>query len=421
VIGFDPRTVNWPRLLCVWLWCFVLATGACHKTHAPAARIEVGTPRFDDVVEPTDDTPDVTDVAPVVDAGRPRRVVVTLTGDVVLHRAVLETLTRHRANGGFAWSLNWLTGLITPREVALTTLSSPLTDAHRVLYSGAPPVLGAPREQVREMVRDLRRVGIDGVCLASQHAYDQMGDGLVETAEALRGGSLGVAGTGASADDAWKPWIAEREGIRVAWLCFTQRVLQGIGRNNAGAAAAISDDGARALEAVTAARNEADVVVVGVQWYRAAFRPLSADQRALARNLVEAGADVVVGSGAVAPGVVERTRSPRGDAVILWSVGTLFSNYGSLWRGRRNPAPTHLDRTSWDPSARDVALVRAQFDLSNPERLSIVTLTANGLWTQHSSEGVRLLPLRSITDYDLREDRARALGAALGPEVRLRQ
>lgn len=348
-----------------------------------------------------------------------RRVVVTLGGDIMLHRGVLAHFDEHASQGGVAWALNWIAALVGPREVALGWLDSPLTDAFRPPFAGAPPALGTTPAIGRSVARDLARVGLDGVCLATQHAYDQMGDGLTQTAAALRGAGLGVAGAGDSDEAAWTPWVTERDGMRVAFLCFTQRVQMAPGRNATHAAVAQSLDGARAVAAVTAARAVADVVVAGVQWNRAPFRPIGEEQRALARQLVEAGADVVVGTGVVAQGRVERVVSPRGDAVIAWSMGSMLSNYGAQWRGLDNPSPA-IERVLVDPATRDVALMRAQFERMDDGRLSLVTLTANALWMQHGEEGVRVVPLR-LLETNLRRARARAVGEALGPAVRVRE
>jgi hypothetical protein len=171
---------------------------------------------------------------------------------------------------------------------------------------------------------------------------------------------------------------------------------------------------------VTAARAQADVVVAGVQWNRAPFRPVGDDQRLLARQLVEAGADVVVGTGVVTQARVERVVSPRGDAVIAWSRGSLLSNYGAQWRGLANASPA-IERLLVDPATRDVALMRAQFERADDGRLSLVTLTANALWMQHGEDGVRVVPLRALTDVDVRRARSRAVAATLGAAVRVRE
>jgi hypothetical protein len=398
-------------------WCLSLALAACRGTAPPDAAIA----RDAAVIEAAADAPSDVTADAAVDAGTPsRRVVVTLTGDIMLHRGVLESFADHAEQGAVAWTLGWLASFITPREVALTWLDSPLTDAHRVPFTGAPPALGVPRALARPIARDLARVGLDGVCLATHHAYDQMGDGLAETAAALRGAGLGVAGAGDSDEAAWTPWITERDGVRVAFLCFTQQVLFGPGRNPSHASVAQSLDGARAIGAVTAARALADVVVAGVQWNRGPFRPLGEEQRLLARQLVEAGADVVVGTGVVTQGRVERVTSPRGDALIAWSLGSLLSNYGAQWRGLAAPTPA-IERVLIDPATRDVALLRAQFEWLADGRLSIVTLTANALWMQHGGDGVRVVPLRAVLDRDVRRSRARATAETLGPAVRVRE
>lgn len=402
--------------------CLALLCPACRGERRPdASAPRDATARTD--VAPEAIVPDASapeDVAPEDAAPAPRRVVVTLTGDVMLHRSVIDTFEEHATQGGLAWSLNWLSPLVTAREVALTFLDSPLTDAYRAPFTGVPPGLGVPRAMARTVARDLARVGLDGVCLATHHAYDQMGDGLGETAEILRGARLGVAGAGASEEEAWAPWVTEREGVRVAFVCFTQRVQMAAGRNAAHATVAQALDSERAARALADARTRADVVVAGVQWNRAPFRPLAEEQRQLARQLVEAGADVVVGSGMVAQGAVEKVTSPRGDALIVWSIGSLLSGYGAQWRGLRNPPPAGADRLMWDASTRDALLLRAQFDLGDPAHLSLVTLTANALWMQRS-EGVRVVPLREVMDIDLREARARAVAQAVGPDVRIRQ
>ena len=373
-----------------------------------------------DVGAPTDVSGAVAGDVPVDAGAAARRVVVTLAGDIMLHRGVIEGFADHAEQGGMAWSLHWLAALIAPREVAFAWLDSPLTDGFRVPFAGAPPALGVPRGLARGIARDLARVGLDGVCLATHHAYDQMGDGLTETAATLRGAGLGVAGAGDSEEAAWAAWVTERDGMRVAFLCFAQRVLMAPGRNGGHATVAQSLDGARAIAAVTAARAQADVVVAGVQWNRAPFRPVGEDQRLLARQLVEAGADVVVGTGVVTQARIERVQSPRGDAVIAWSMGSLLSNYGAQWRGVHNPPPT-IERVLWDPATRDAALVRAQFERLEGGRLALVTLTANALWMQHGEDGVRVVPLRSLTDPEVRAARARAVTETLGAAVRVRE
>ncbi|MDB4927917.1 MAG: hypothetical protein JWM10_401, partial [Myxococcaceae bacterium] len=140
-----------------------LALAACRGTPSPDAAVARDVLAVDAGVDVPIDAP----ADAPVDAGAPaNRVVVTLTGDIMLHRGVMESFADHAEQGAVAWTLGWLASFIAPREVALTWLDSPLTDAHRPPFTGAPPALGVPRALARPIARDLARVGLDGVCLA---------------------------------------------------------------------------------------------------------------------------------------------------------------------------------------------------------------------------------------------------------------
>jgi hypothetical protein len=66
---------------------------------------------------------------------------------------------------------------------------------------------------------------------------------------------LGVAGAGDTDEAAWAPWVTERDGMRVAFVCFTQQVQMAAGRNATHAAVAQSLGGARAIAAAAARRG----------------------------------------------------------------------------------------------------------------------------------------------------------------------
>lgn len=403
---FAHRTHLWSALL--------LALAACNRAAPRDAGLDAAAPR-DAAREAA--PPDVApaDAAPP-DAPRANRIVLTGVGDVLLHRKVEQMAEQHRTEGGLAWQLAWFASLITPREVAMMQLNSPLSSHFRPPGSGSPPVTGGNPAHARA----LARVGVDGVCLANARSYDQTADGLWETMEALRGAHVGVAGAGATEEAAYTPWVTEREGVRVAYLCATERTSYGPGQNAHDLRVArFEEDGSALLEAVRASRALADVVVVGVWWNREPFGRPSVEQRRRAAALVEAGADLVLGSGSPVVGPVERARSPRGDAVIAWSLGNSLSSYGVMYPLRAPPGPG-VDRAAWDPATRDSVLLRVQFELLEGGSLRLATLTATGLWTLNNEFEVRTVPLRAL-DERLRAARQTALTAALGDAVRLRQ
>lgn len=149
----------------------------------------------------------------------------------------------------------------------------------------------------------LAAAGVDVATMANNHALDFGRVALDETFAAIAGASVDVVGIGPDADAAFAPAYVEAGGSRVAVLGATTAALDPTAdptgqwaatATRAGTADAV--DPARLLRAVTAADAEADVVVVYVHWGVQGRTCPSADQRDLARALVDRGADVVVGS-----------------------------------------------------------------------------------------------------------------------------
>lgn len=381
---------------------------------APAVSVDAGRP---DVVTAVDVVaPDAPDEAPP-DASPPRarRVTVTAGGDIVLTSKVVRDAVSHRLDGRLVWTLGPISGLLGSRAISFAHLRGPLT-ARPTGTEATPPRLGAPPE----FARDLVRVGFDVVQVANDHSLDQSTDGLGETLHALQGAALPAVGAGEDDESAWAAQVIDRDGVRVGFVGFTMRGARGVADDAAGMRVAIArDDVSRALAAVTAAREHADVVVVGVHWAKPRPGPETAARRALGQQLIDAGADLVVGSGTNALEPVERVTSPRGDAVIAWSLGLLVGSWGSGWHLGLDPAV--IARTPWvyDPTPRDGALLHVTFDLSDPSHVRVAPLVANAIWTVFPDDTVRVMPMRAV-DERVRVLRMDAIGDALGTEVRLR-
>lgn len=145
----------------------------------------------------------------------------------------------------------------------------------------------------------LSRAGITVVTQANNHAADYGADGLVDTLAARATSPVPIVGIGAEEKDAFAPRVLDVAGITVAVLGATQVAEETLanfsaGPGKAGVASAMPTD--RIVAAVTAARAQADVVVVYLHWgmdYQDC-----PDQRSLATaaDLEKAGADVIVGA-----------------------------------------------------------------------------------------------------------------------------
>jgi hypothetical protein len=344
----------------------------------------------------------------------PRRVVITATGSVVLHRRVVQIAESFREMGGLSWMLSRLAPIITPREVALVSLEGPLTMAARAPWVGERPVLGGHPH----FARNLARVGFDAVIVGNNHALDQRPEGLESTIDALDQASLGAVGAGRSEDDAYTPWSVERDGLRIAVLGFTERSAFAPGGPDARAFVARELD--RVIDAVRAATATADVIVVCPHWGRERSASPTAAQRAVARRLVEAGADVILGTGPSVLQTVERVTSPRGDAVIAYSLGTLVSNFGSAWHpGLPARDPNDPLGVMYDPRTREGALLRVQLEVPRRGEVTLASMSAIATWSVNFSGDIHVTPMR-LADDRIRAERLPPIAAALGQSVRVR-
>lgn len=154
----------------------------------------------------------------------------------------------------------------------------------------------------------LAAAGIDVATMANNHALDFGRDPLPGTFDAIDAATvadppLAVVGVGRDADDAYRPARADVDGTIVATIGATvaddDPTADPTGQwaatdDSPGTADAI--DPARLLRAVEEADRSADVVVVYMHWGVQGERCPSDAQRSMAADLVETGADIVVGS-----------------------------------------------------------------------------------------------------------------------------
>jgi poly-gamma-glutamate capsule biosynthesis protein CapA/YwtB (metallophosphatase superfamily) len=146
----------------------------------------------------------------------------------------------------------------------------------------------------------LRGGGVDVASMANNHGLDYGVDGLRDSLAAARRYSFPVIGIGSSAKEAYRPFRRTIKGRRIAVIGATQVLDDHLisawtaGPGKPGLASA--KDVPRLVQEVRAARKTSDTVVVFLHWGLELEGCPSADQRTLAKQLVAAGADVVVGS-----------------------------------------------------------------------------------------------------------------------------
>jgi poly-gamma-glutamate capsule biosynthesis protein CapA/YwtB (metallophosphatase superfamily) len=189
------------------------------------------------------------------------------------------------------------------------------------------------------LIEALKFSGVKIVSFANNHVFDQGYPGFNETLEHLRAEGMLFAGSGDSADDAWKPVIVEKNGIKIGFLGMTRWLN---GRRNpekdgaphvaffpyAGeSGGAPGRDEAGVLDAIKSAKAGCDFLIVSIHWgieYAPAPRPEDEDA---AHKFLEAGAGMVIGHHphVLQPMETYQTQDGR-RCVIIYSLGNFLSN-----------------------------------------------------------------------------------------------
>jgi poly-gamma-glutamate capsule biosynthesis protein CapA/YwtB (metallophosphatase superfamily) len=227
-------------------------------------------------------------------------------GDLMLGRGVAPVVA-----GDPSSIFEQLRPALAGADLVLGNLESPLT--RRPHEVGEHALEADP-----DAARLLAGAGFDVLSLANNHATDAGSDGVTDTLAALSTSGLRGVGAGATADDAGTPLLLDVAGARVGIVAFD---MAG-GRPATATTAGVNPwDLARARDAVTRLRRDADVVVVslhgGVEHLP---RPDPVLEHAT-ELLAEWGADVVWGHGAHVDFVVDVAEGPEARVVVAPGLG----------------------------------------------------------------------------------------------------
>jgi len=146
----------------------------------------------------------------------------------------------------------------------------------------------------------LKAAGVDVASMANNHGMDYGAEGLQDSLNAAKEKGFPVVGIGANAAEAFTPHVADVKGTKVAVFGATQvlddNLVSAWTATDSQAGLASAKEPARLVEAVKKAGDRYDTVIVDLHWGVEKQSCPSEDQKTLADQLVEAGADAVVGS-----------------------------------------------------------------------------------------------------------------------------
>jgi len=167
-------------------------------------------------------------------------------------------------------------------------------------------------------VLSVLRRHVDVVSLANNHSGDYGRDAFAEMLTRLQQTGIGFFGGGMNLHAAHKPYLIERKGLRIALLGYNEMFPRHFEAGPSHPGSAWSEDAQVVADIEDARRvHHADLVIPFMHWGEE-HRPTANDrQRELARKMIDAGADAVVGTH---PHVIQDTETYQGKPII-YSLG----------------------------------------------------------------------------------------------------
>lgn len=149
-----------------------------------------------------------------------------------------------------------------------------------------------------DRVKYLKEMGVDLALLANNHVYDYGKDAMLDTLDTLTNADIKYFGAGENLEEAMKPVYVELGGKKVAFVAASRAE-----KNKMTPQATEEEPGILRcydptlfIEVIKEARANADFVVACVHWGTERSTVLEDAQLETARQYIDAGADMIIGS-----------------------------------------------------------------------------------------------------------------------------
>jgi poly-gamma-glutamate capsule biosynthesis protein CapA/YwtB (metallophosphatase superfamily) len=203
--------------------------------------------------------------------------------------------------------------LLSGADIAVVNHEAPAPDLHSYHPSGLVFTVDP------DLLPGMADAGIDVVSLANNHIRNAGSRGVTQTVRNLRRSGIASFGAGTDEERARTPWCRDQGETRVCLLGYNEvnAAVHAVRKGRAGAADLVSADVRRDIRRLR--RDGADVIVVWPHWGAEYVTTTEAAQRRWAREMVRAGADVVLGNHSHVTGPIQFIDG----APVLYSLGNL--------------------------------------------------------------------------------------------------
>ena len=279
-------------------------------------------------------TPTPTPVPTPTPEPEPRSATIRSLGEIAMQQNLLRAAVSENTFD-FSGMFSEITGVIGSADYTVADVEGTLGGTTE--YSGSSKMITPPA-----LIATLKEAGVDMLMLANDHALDGGFADLQATLQNCTNEGMDYVGAAASAEERSTPVIREINGIKVAFLAYTES-LNGNEKNAEAAAIEygvnlISKSNAK-KDIASAREAGADVVICYCSWGEMFNATPTSSEKKIAQMLAGWGADVIIGYNphVVQPATWLESKDSEGNVrrtLCLGATGNLLSDqYGQYDNG----------------------------------------------------------------------------------------
>lgn len=205
--------------------------------------------------------------------------------------------------------------LFSDCDYKIFNLEAPLTDKESPIVKSGPN-LSAPCA----MINGIKKLGVDLFTLANNHIMDQGVEGMHSTLTVLKENNINYVGAGENIEEAQKPFIIERNGLKVGIYACAEHEFSIAGKDKMGAN---PFEPLESLDHILELKKECDYVIVLYHGGKEHYRYPSPYLQKICRRLVDKGADLVITQHSHCIGAEEIYK----DSTIIYGQGNFLFDY----------------------------------------------------------------------------------------------
>ena len=297
-------------------------------------------------------------------------------GDVMMPGSIQAVVRRNKYNYDLLFEK--VAPDLGAADITFANLETPVD--HKAKISGYPKFNARP-----ELLAALKRSGVDIVTIANNHVMDAGVEGLKRTLDNITTAGLFYTGAGKTKAEAGEIKYIMAKDLFAAFLAYTYSTNERLPKRKEGEPGVnilrtdSKADLAQAAEKVREARQSADIVVVSLHWGDEYKTLPTRWQRQVAAELIEAGADIILGHHPHVLQPIETYTAKDGrQGVIAFSLGNFISsqNYGVSFKNRNHKRARRGD-----------GIILSLTAVKKSGRTSVTKIEFQPIWTMRGKAG----------------------------------